>query len=206
MRGAKKLLTKIIDGNKDKETEQFYANNRQFFRKFLPQFTKHLVISDSTSKFVKQGNKSSETAIQSYPSTTICIVNDIMDSYSDGTKPESIVFRLGHNAIDRGTDGKKAAEQLDEFVSKFFTNFKPHNVAICQIRLVKNELCVTRTTHNLMSITKKSTALLFKLEAYSSGPMNTSSVMVLGQTISHKVVSTQTCMNSQKKLKHCRNR
>ena len=27
-----KMLTKIIDGNKDKETKQFYANNRQLFR------------------------------------------------------------------------------------------------------------------------------------------------------------------------------
>ena len=87
MRGQnEKKLTKIIDGNKDKETKQVYANNRQFFPKFVPQFTKHIVISDSTYKFVKQGDISNETAIHSYPSATISDVNNIMDSYSAGTK------------------------------------------------------------------------------------------------------------------------
>ena len=57
-----KILTNIIDGNKDRETKQVYTNNRQFFPKFVPRFTKYLVISDSTYKFVKQGNISSETA------------------------------------------------------------------------------------------------------------------------------------------------
>ena len=33
------------------------------FPKFAPQFTKHLVISDSTYKFVKQGDITNETAI-----------------------------------------------------------------------------------------------------------------------------------------------
>ena len=87
-----KMLTKNIDGNKDKETKQVYANSRQFFWKFVPRFTKHLVISDSTYKFVKQGDISNETETHSYPSATISDVNNIMDSYSAGTKPESLVF------------------------------------------------------------------------------------------------------------------
>ena len=45
-----------------------------------------------------------------------------------------------------------------------------------------------------MLITKKSTALLTKLEANSSGQMYTSSIMVLRQTISDKMVNTQTYM------------
>ena len=53
----------MIDGCKDKEFQQVYADNRQFFPKFVPRFTKDLVISDSTYKFVKQGDISSETAI-----------------------------------------------------------------------------------------------------------------------------------------------
>ena len=109
-----KMLTKIIDGNKDKETKQVNANNRQFFPKFVPQFTKHLVISDSTYKFVKQGDISNETAIHSYPSATISDVNNIMDSYSAGTKPESFVLHLGHNAIEQGTDRKRAAKQMGD--------------------------------------------------------------------------------------------
>ena len=48
-----KTLTNIIDSNKNTESKQFYANNRQFFPKFVPQYTKHLVISDNTYKFVK---------------------------------------------------------------------------------------------------------------------------------------------------------
>ena len=112
------MLTKIIDGNKDKETKQVNANNRQFFPKFVPRFTKHLLISDSTYKFVKQGDLSNETAIHSYPSATISDVNKIMDSYSAGTKPESRVLHLGHNTIDQGNDGKRAAEQMGDLVSK----------------------------------------------------------------------------------------
>ena len=56
-----------------------------------------------------------------------------MDSYSAGTKPESLVLHLGHNAIDQGTDVKKAAEQMGDLVSKCLTKFKPQKVAICQI-------------------------------------------------------------------------
>ena len=80
---------------------------------------------------------SSETAIHSYTSATINDVNGIMDSFSAGTKPESLVFHLGHDAIDQGTDTKKAAEQMGDLVSKCFTKFKPHKVAICQIPQVK---------------------------------------------------------------------
>ena len=108
------MLTKIFDCNKKKETKQVYANNRQFFPKFVPQFTKHLVISDSTYKFVKQGDISNETAKHPYPSATISDVNNIIDFYSAGTKPESLVFHLGRNAIDQGTDGKRAAEQMGD--------------------------------------------------------------------------------------------
>ena len=135
------MLTKIIDGNKDKETKQVYANNRQFFPKFVPRFTKHLVISDSTYKFVKQGDISNKTAIHSYPLSTISDVDSIMDSYSAGTKSESLVFHLGHNAIDQGTDGKRAAEQMVDLVSKCLTKFKPHKVNICQIPQDKKGLC-----------------------------------------------------------------
>ena len=63
-----------------------------------------------------------------------------MDSYSAGAKLECLVFHLGHNAIDQGTDGKRAAEQMRDLVSKCLTKFKPQKVAICQIPQVKNGL------------------------------------------------------------------
>ena len=122
------MLTKFIDDNKDKETKQVYANNRQFFPKFVPGFTKHLVISDNTYKFVKQGDISNETAILSYPSAAISDVNNIIDYYSAGTKPESLAWHLGHKAIDQSTDGKRAVEQMGDLVSKCLTKFKTHKV------------------------------------------------------------------------------
>ena len=98
------------------------------------------ILSDSTYKFVKQIDISKETAIHSYPSATISDANNIIDSYSAGPKPESLVFHLGHNAIDQGTDGKRAADQMGDLVKKCLTKFKPHMVAICQIPQVKNGL------------------------------------------------------------------
>ena len=56
----------------------------------------------------------------------------------------------------------------------------------------------TRTTTQLMLITKNSTALLTKLEANSSGLMYTSSIMLLRQSILDKTVCTQTYMEIRK--------
>ena len=106
-----------------------------------------------------------------------------MDSFSAGTKPESLVFHLGHDAIDQGTDTKKAAEQMGYLVSKCFTKFKPHKVAICQIPQVKIGLYGWDSNNKEIDAynqeIKKSTGSLTKLEANSSDPMYTSSIMVL---------------------------
>ena len=90
-------------------------------------------------KFVKQSDISSETAIHSYPTATINDVNSTIDLYSTGTKSESHIFQRGHNTIDQGTDGKKAAGQIGDLVSKCITKFNPHKVAICKIPIVKND-------------------------------------------------------------------
>ena len=63
-----------------------------------------------------------------------------MDSYQAGTKPKSFIFHLGNKDNDQGTDGKKAAEQMGDLVSKCLPNFKPHKFDICQISQVKNGL------------------------------------------------------------------
>ena len=52
----------------------------------------------------------------------------------------NFVFHLGQNAIDQGTDGKRAAEQMGDLVSKCSNIFKPHKVSICQIPQDKNGL------------------------------------------------------------------
>ena len=81
-------------------------------------------------KVVKQSDITSETAIYCYPSATINVVNSTIDSFSTGTKSESLIFHLGHNTIHQGTDGKKAAEQIGELVGKCITKFKAHKDAI----------------------------------------------------------------------------
>ena len=96
-----KMLTKIIDGIVDNERKASESASKKFFPKFVPRFAKNLVISDSTFKFVKQSDISSETAIHSYQSATINDVNSTIDSYSTGTKSESLIFHLGHNTIDQ---------------------------------------------------------------------------------------------------------
>ena len=135
-----KVLTKIIDGIVDNERKASESASKKFFPNFVSRFAKNLVISDSTFKFVKQSDISNETAIYSYPSATTNDVNSTIDSYSTGTKSESLIFHLGHNTIDQGTDGKKAAEQIVDLVGKCITKFKPHKVAICKIPDVKNGL------------------------------------------------------------------
>ena len=135
----RKCRQKLLMATKTKKLNKFMPTTDSLFRS-LSRFTKHLVISDSTYKFVKQGDISNETAIHSYPLATISVANNIIDSYSAGTKPESLVFHLGHNAIDQGTDGKRAAEQMGDLVSRCLTKFKPHKVAICLIPHVKNGL------------------------------------------------------------------
>ena len=62
------------------------------------------------------------------PSATINDVNSAIDSYSTGTKSESLIIHLGHITIHQGTDGK------------CITKFKPHKVAICKIPNVENGL------------------------------------------------------------------
>ena len=42
--------------------------------------------------------------------------------------------------LTKATDGKWAAEQMGDLVSKCLTKFKPYKVAICQIPQVKNGL------------------------------------------------------------------
>ena len=83
---------------------------------------------------------SSETPIYSYHSETENDFHDITDSYSAGTKLESLVFDLGNNAIDKSTVGKNAAVQRVDLVGKCLTKFEPHRVAICHNRQIKSGL------------------------------------------------------------------
>ena len=71
-----------------------------------------------------------------HPSATINKVNSTIDSYSTGTESEKFIFHLGHNTIDKGTDGKKAAEQNGDLVGSCITKFKPHKLAICKKAIV----------------------------------------------------------------------
>ena len=74
------MMTKIIDDINDNERKASESSSKNFSPKFGPRFAKNLVISYSTFKFVKQSNIRSETAIYSYPSSTINDVNSTIDS------------------------------------------------------------------------------------------------------------------------------
>ena len=76
--------------------------------------------------------------------------------------------------------------ELSSSVIKLLYNNFPNLKRIC--------MDGTQTTRNLMPKTKKSTALLIKLDENSSGLMYTSSIMVLSQTISDEMVCTQICL------------
>ena len=64
------MLTNILE--KDKiQVQAVNKKERQFYPKFVPKFSKHLVISDSTYKLVQQNDITHDTAIHSYPSAGI---------------------------------------------------------------------------------------------------------------------------------------
>ena len=85
--------------------------NRQFYPKFVPRFTKHLIISDSSYRLVRQIDISN-AAIHSYPSSTIKELNNIIDNYAPSTKAECLIIHTGHNSIDKSTAGEDAAKEL----------------------------------------------------------------------------------------------
>ena len=107
-----KMLAKFINGIDDNERKVSEIASKKFFPKFVRRFAKNLFISDSTFKFFKKSDISSATAIHSYPSATINNVSSINESYSTGTKSESLIFHLGHNTIDQCTYGKKQQSKL----------------------------------------------------------------------------------------------
>ena len=89
-----KLISKIIkiktpDINVATPTvkKQFY----NFYTKFLPRFTKQLLISDSTYKLVNQNDISNEAAIHSYPSSTIQDLGNIANNYARTTEAECLI-------------------------------------------------------------------------------------------------------------------
>lgn len=131
------MLTNILE--KDKiQVQAVNKKERQFYPKFVPKFSKHLVISDSTYKLVQQNDITHDTAIHSYPSAGIKDINNVIEQYSPGTKTESLILHFGHNSIDQGSKGKDAAAEFSEVVSKSIRKLKPHNVALCKLPPVKN--------------------------------------------------------------------
>ena len=61
-----------------------------------------------------------------------------VEQYSSGAKCQSLIFRAGHNSIDKGVLGVAAASQLCEIVTKAIKKLKPHRVLLSEIPQVKN--------------------------------------------------------------------
>ena len=113
----------------------------------VPRFAKQLVISDNTFRKVNQHDISQQTANHSYSSATIGDISNVDDCYSPGAKTETLIVHVGHNSIDKGVSGQKAATELKKTVGKCMQKFKPHRVAIGKIRPVKDG-CYGRKTNN----------------------------------------------------------
>ena len=122
--------------------------NRHFYPKFVPRFTKQLIISDSSYKLVRQNDISNDAAIHSYPSSTIKDLNNIIDNYAPSTKAECLIIHTGHNSIDQGTAGEDAAKELGVVLSKCVSKIKPYKVAICKLPKVKNGSFGRETNNN----------------------------------------------------------
>ena len=130
--------------------------NRHFYPKFVPRFTKQLIISDSLYKLVRQNDISNDAAIHSYPSSTIKDLKNIIDNYAPSTKAECLIIHSGHNSIDQGTAGD-AAKELGVVLSKCVNKIKLYKVAICKLPKVKNGSFGRETNNN--EITKFNQAL-----------------------------------------------
>ena len=95
-----KNVGKIIDGSNENQTRKHDNVTQTFFQ----EFGKHLVMSNKTTKSVKQSNRSTETAIHFYPSAQIVDVNNIIGTYPTGTRSRSVTIHVGHNSMDQRTD------------------------------------------------------------------------------------------------------
>ena len=65
------LISNLISEKTVEEDVVKSSVNRHFYPKFVPRFTKQLIISDSSYKLVRQNDISNDAAIHSYPSLTI---------------------------------------------------------------------------------------------------------------------------------------
>ena len=80
--------------------------NHHFYPKFVPRFTKQLIISDNSYKLVRQSDITNDAAIHSYPSSTIKDLNNIIDNYAPSTKVECLIIQTGPNSIVQSTTGE----------------------------------------------------------------------------------------------------
>ena len=69
--------------------------------KMVPRFAKQLVISDSTFRKVNQRDISQHTAMNSYSSSLIGDISNVVDCYSPGAKTETLIVHVGHNSIEK---------------------------------------------------------------------------------------------------------
>ena len=106
-----KLISKLISEKTVEKDVVKSTVNRHFYSRFVPRFTKQLIISDSSYKLVGQNDISNDAAIHSYPSSTIKDPNNITDNCAP-TKAECLIIHTEHNSIDQGTTVEDARKEL----------------------------------------------------------------------------------------------
>ena len=117
-----------------------------FYSKFVPRFTKQLIISDSSYKLVRQNGISNNAAIDPYPSSTLKDLNNIIDNYGPSTKTKCLIILTGHISIDQGTAGDDATKDLGVVLPKCVNKIKRYKVAICKLPKVKTAVLDTKPT------------------------------------------------------------
>ena len=133
-----KLLTNVLQQKNTNATQIPTVQQRQFYPKMVPHYSKQLIISDSSYKMVRNSDISFSATVHSYPSATVENIAGIIDNYSPGAKSECLIIHAGHNSIDQGVPGIEAAKQMEIVISKAITKLKPYKLAICKIPHVKN--------------------------------------------------------------------
>ena len=128
--------TKQIDEQMGKVSPQYYR--KEFYPKQIPRNVTNLILSDSTFKKVQSSDISKNTAVHSYPSAHIEDISNVVNNYHPGKKVETLIIHAGHNNIDSGETGKKAADTLMESAASIIRKLSPLKVAICKLPPVKD--------------------------------------------------------------------
>ena len=129
-----KLISNLIEEKIADNNVVTSTFNRLFYTKFLSQYTKPLLIFDSTNKI----DICNGAAIFLYPSSTIHQdLSNMVNNFALSTKTECLIVHTGHNSIDQGLPGKKVANRIGAVSTNCLKKLKPNRLEIFKLSHVK---------------------------------------------------------------------